>query len=218
MEASRERHGFTGSPPPDFLRAIASHATTQQHRRGASIYHAGDRADHWYRVTDGVAARCAVLSDGRRQIVELLLPGDFFGFASCDEHHFAVEAVTETTTQRYVRRSLEALAESDPHLGYQIRQLAFEAIRRLDDRVLTIGRMNAVEKVGAFLMEMVDRSPRDLGDRISLPLSRYDIADYLGLSMETVSRSINELRRQEAISLLGPHRVKVLKRQALRVE
>ena len=220
MERLKERHELAiHSPPADFLQAIAPYGVTTHHRRGASIYYAGDPAEYWYLVASGIAARCACLSDGRRQIVELLLPGDFFGFCACDAHHFAVEAVTdETTITRYARRSVEALAESNPKLATHIRQLAFEAIRRLDDRVVTVGRMNAVEKVGAFLIEMAERAPHDTGDRISLPLSRYDIADYLGLSMETVSRSIGELRRKEAISLFGPHRVKVLNRRVLQTE
>ena len=206
-------------PPADFLKAIASYAVTKHYRRGATIYYAGDAADYWYLVAAGIAARSAAFSDGRRQIVELLLPGDFFGFTSSHAHHSAVEAVThQTTIVRYPRQSVEALAESNPKLASQLRQLAFEAIQRLDDRVVTVGRMNAVEKVGAFLIEMAERSPHDLGDRIALPLSRYEIADYLGLSMETVSRSLSELKRQEAISLHGPHRVKVLNPGALKTE
>ena len=220
MDRSKESYDSAiKGPPPEFLRAIASYAKTMHYRRGATIYYSGEPSDHWYFVAAGIAARSAGLSDGRRQIVELLLPGDFFGFSSAGVHHSAVEAVTDQTTiVRYPRRNVEALAESNPKLANQLRQLAFEAIRRLDDRVVTVGRMNAVEKVGAFLIEMAERAPHDLGDRIALPLSRYEIADYLGLSMETVSRSISELRRQEAISLHGPHRVKVLNPQALRTE
>ncbi len=220
MNRSKERYDFAiNGPPQEFLQAIASYAITTHYRRGATIYYAGDPADHWYLVAAGIASRSAGFSDGRRQIVELLLPGDFFGFTSSNAHHAAVEAVTDQTTIiRYPRRSVEALIESNPKLASQLRQLAFEAIRRLDDRVVTVGRMNAVEKVGAFLIEMAERAPHDLGDRIALPLSRYEIADYLGLSMETVSRSISELKRQEAISLHGPHRVKVLNPHALRKE
>jgi CRP/FNR family nitrogen fixation transcriptional regulator len=220
MDRSRDLCDFaTSGPPPEFLRAIASYATTTHYRRGATIYYAGDPADYWYLGAAGIAARSAGFSDGRRQIVELLLPGDFFGFCSSTVHHYSVEAVTdETTVVKYPRRAIETLAESNANLARQLRQLAFEAIRRLDDRVVTVGRMNAVEKVGAFLIEMAQRAPHDLADRIALPLSRYEIADYLGLSMETVSRSISELRRQEAISLHGPHRVKVLNPEALRTE
>lgn len=220
MERRKDGYGAAGRmPPSDFLQAIASYAITTHYRRGASIYCAGDRADHWYLVASGIAARSMVLSDGRRQIVELMLPGDFFGFSACDIHQFSVEAVTdETTVVRYPRRTLEALADSSPKLASQIRQLCFEAIGRLDNRVVTVGRMSAIEKVGSFLMEMAERAPHDLADRIPLRLSRYDIADYLGLSMETVSRSIGELRRKEAIALSGPHRVKVLNHRVLRTE
>jgi CRP-like cAMP-binding protein len=215
LEYRKELH----SPAPDFLEAIADLASTIHYRRSASVYYAGDPAEYWYMVVSGMAARCAVLADGRRQIIELLVPGDFFGFCPSEAHEFGVEAVTvDTTIVRYPRRSVEALAESDAKLGHQLLQLSFEAIRRLDARVVTVGRMNALERVGSFLIEMSERFPHGPGDRIPLPLSRYDIADYLGLSMETVSRSIGELRRKEAISLFGPHRIKVLNRSVLQTE
>ena len=159
----------------------------------------------------GIAARCVDLADGRRQILELLLPGDFFGFSARAEHLHGVEAmVCDTRVSSYSRRRLEELAVCNPKVERGLRELAFAAIRRLDDRVLTVGRLRATERVGAFLMEMAKRVPRDPGERIALPMSRFEIADYLGLSMETVSRSMGQLRKKAAIALLGPHRVEVL--------
>jgi CRP-like cAMP-binding protein len=169
-------------------------------------------------VASGIAGRCAVLADGRRQIVDLLVPGDFFGFYAGDAHRFSVEAVTnKTSILRYPRQSVEAIVEANPKLQYCVRQMAFEAILRLDARVLTVGRMTAVEKVGSFLLEMAERFPQS-GMRIALPISRYDIADYLGLSMETVSRSLAELKRRGSITFSGPHRVTVLNPNELRGE
>lgn len=203
------------SPVMDRLKEVDPFAATMQHRRSSSIYYAGDPAEYWYLLTSGMAARSAVLADGRRQIVELLFPGDFFGFSAHGSHQSTVEALSdETTIVRYSRRSVEAAMEADSRLASYVRQLAFEAILRLDRHVLKVGRMTAVEKVGAFLIEMEDRIPL-AGERIALPISRYDIADYLGLSMETVSRAMAELERKEAISLCGPHRVKVLNRDVL---
>jgi CRP-like cAMP-binding protein len=219
----QERNGRSDranpQPPAELLQAMAAHASTARYVRGQSVYQAGDRADRWYRIFAGVAARCSDLSDGRRQILELLLPGDFFGFSASAEHLHGVEVVTgDTEITSYSRHSLEALAATDPKLERGLRELAFAAIRRLDDRVVTVGRLSATEKVGAFLMEMAERSPGDSRERIELPMSRFEIADYLGLSMETVSRSIGQLRRKAAIALSGPHRVKVLNRSILKAD
>ncbi len=205
-----------GRLPGDQLELLAAHASTRCYARGEAVYHAGSPADRWYQVESGIAARCADLSDGRRQILELLLPGDFFGFSARDEHVHGVEIVVDgTRVHTYSRRRLEALADSDPKLERVLRELAFAAIRRLEDRVVTVGRLRATERVGAFLMEMAERVPRDPGERVKLPMSRFEIADYLGLSMETVSRSIGQLKRKAAISLAGPHRFEVLDPRSL---
>jgi CRP-like cAMP-binding protein len=157
-----------------------------------------------------------VRPDGRRQIVDLLLPGDFFGFSVADEYDFAVEAVVEgTTVASYPRRRIETLADTDPRLAREIRKLTFEAMARLQAQLLILGRMTAVEKVGSFLLEMADRLSDGQTDRIVLPISRYDIADYLGISVETVSRSITDLKHRGLIALAGTRRVRIVNRDAL---
>jgi CRP/FNR family transcriptional regulator, nitrogen fixation regulation protein len=212
MDQTSERSERAGGRvSADLLQALAAHASIRRYARGESVYQAGTAADRWYHIVAGIAARCVDLSDGRRQILEFLLPGDFFGFSARAEHVHGVEVmVSDTRISSYCRRSLEDLAVSDPRIERGLRELAFEAIRRLDDRVLTVGRLRATERVGAFLMEMAERVPRDPGERIALPMSRFEIADYLGLSMESVSRSIGQLKGRAAISLLGPHHVEVL--------
>lgn len=216
MERADERSNLA-SPrvPTDLMQAMAAHASTRPYTRGEAVYQSGQPADRWYRIVSGMAARCSDLSDGRRQILELLLPGDFFGFSARAEHLHTVEIMVEAKIASYSRRSLEALAASDPSFERGLRDLAFAAIHRLDDRVVTVGRLSAQERVGAFLMEMAARAPHDADEPIELLVSRFEIADYLGLSMETVSRSIGQLRRKAAISLRGPHRVKVLNRSIL---
>jgi CRP-like cAMP-binding protein len=197
--------------PADLLRAMAAHAATRRYARGDVVYHAGGSADRWYQVVTGIAARCTDLSDGRRQILELLLPGDFFGFSAGEEHQHRVEAmVGDTRVSSYSRRTLERLSVTDPRIERGLRELAFAAIGRLDERLVTVGRLSATERVAAFLVEMAERIPRDPGEQIELPMSRFEIADYLGLSMESVSRSIGQLKRKSAIALMGPHRVELL--------
>lgn len=185
-------------------------------RRGQEIYRPEDPADHWYRVVCGLARKCAVMADGRRQIVDFLLPGDFFGFTAHDVHAFAVEAVVEgTVVTCYPRRRMEMLADSDPEVGRRIRALAFEATSRLQSRILILGRTTALEKVSSFLLEMSERSADGTGEALVLPMSRYDIADYLALSAETVSRALTDLKHRGAISLTGTHRVRIVDRNAL---
>jgi CRP/FNR family nitrogen fixation transcriptional regulator len=110
---------------------------------------------------------------------------------------------------------VERLADFDPRVGRLIREAAFEAISRSQARMLILGRMNALEKVGAFLIEMAERSRAGGREGILLLMSRYDIADYLGLAAETVSRALSDLRQSGVIRLEGTHRVRILDRAAL---
>jgi CRP-like cAMP-binding protein len=203
-------------PLQDPREALDRLAVSARYGRGQEIYAPDDPADHWYRLVSGMARKCAVMADGRRQIVDFLLPGDFFGLITRHEHRFAVEAVVEgTVVMRYPRRRVELLADSDPRVGRLIREAAFEAISRSQARMIILGRMSAQGKVGGFLLEMAERS-RDSGpDRVLLPMSRYDIGDYLALAAETVSRTLSALRQGGAIRFESTHRVRIINREAL---
>ena len=174
---------------------------------GQQICRQGEPADRWFWIVVGTARRSVIRSDGRRQIVDLLLPGDCFGFTNGAEYDDYVEAIArETYVARCVRREAEAVAESNPQLAREIRRATFEALRRLQSQLVIVGRVTAVEKVGAFLLEMSARLSSCSDDRVVLPISRYDIADYLGLSVETVSRSLTHFKQRGVIKLLDPER------------
>ena len=160
--------------------------------------------------------KCAMQADGRRQIVEFYLSGDFFGFCRGERHDFCTESVVNGTVMaRYPRRQLEWLADSDRSVARCVRELTFAAIARLQARMLVLGRMTAAEKVGLFLLEMAERSENDaLGD-IVLPMSRSDIADYLALSVETVCRALADLKQSGTIRRCGSHRVTIVDPSAL---
>lgn len=212
-----QARGRLDPPVRDPLEASDCLAATSRYCRGDEVYAPEDPAEHWYRVTSGMARSCAVRADGRRQIVDFLLPGDFFGLITKHQHRFAVEAVTNgTEVARYPRGKIERLADFDPRIGRLIREAAFEAISRSQARMLILGRMSAVEKVGAFLIEIAERSHGGAREEIVLSMSRYDIADYLGLAAETVSRTLSDLRRSGAIRLEGTHRVRIVDRAALK--
>jgi CRP/FNR family nitrogen fixation transcriptional regulator len=199
--------------PPDKLGALAA---TARYRNGQEICHQEGATESWYRVVSGIARRYAVRPSGRRQIVGLLLPGDLFGFPSRGEYAFSVEAVVEgTLVACYPRRRLEAQADTDPAVARQIREMAFDSVSRLQEQVFILGRTTALKKVGSFLLKLSERLSDGIADRIVLPMSRYDIADYLGLSVETVSRCLTGLKERGIIKLTGPRRVTIVDREAL---
>jgi len=201
---------------PKRLDKLASIAVVRKCCRGQEICGQGEAAEYWYRVTSGTARRCVAHPDGRRQIVELLLPGDFFGFTTLNEYDSTVEAVAEDTiVASYPRRRVEMLAEVDPQLSREIRQVMFEALSRLQAQLMILGRITATEKVGSFLLTMAERLSDQSLDRVDLPISRYDIADYLGLSVETVCRSLTSLKKRGLIALSGPRSVRIIDRDAL---
>src|ERR1700719_437754 len=200
-------------PLPDPLKAVEPIAVILSRHRGEEICREGQPAEYWYRVVSGTARRCVVRSDGRRQIVDLLLPGDFFGFTSRAEYDFTVEAVAEgTSVASYPRRRVELLADSDPELARKLRQVMFEALARLQGQLLILGRVTAPEKVGSFLLEMAARASGGQEDRVVMPISRYDIADYLAISVETVSRSLTDLKHRGIIRFRGTRLVRIVDR------
>jgi CRP/FNR family transcriptional regulator, nitrogen fixation regulation protein len=184
--------------------------------RGEEIHGSDCSDDYWYRVVSG-AARCyIVLPGGRRQVLDLLLPDDSFGFSGCEGHFYGVDAVVDNTSMAcYPREALQALADSDPVVAHEICEMVFGAMARLQQLILILGRTTAREKVGAFLLRIMQRTANDDADRLVLPTSRYDIADYLALSVETVSRALTDLKHRGLISLVGPRRVRIVDRQGL---
>jgi CRP-like cAMP-binding protein len=182
--------------------------------RDQDIVCEGDAADDWYCVVSGACRQCLVQEDGRRRIVDILLPGDFFGFTVGGRHRFDVQAIAaDTIVASYYRREIEALADTDPRVARAIRERAFSTIGRLQEHVLVVGTMTASEKVRAFLNYIFERLP-SRNSHMILPVSRYDIADQLGISVETVSRAMTELKASGAINLGSPRNVELIDSRA----
>lgn len=189
----------------DSTRRISSYHRDQE------IYGPAGEEENWFCVLSGAARKYVLLADGRRRIIDFLLPGDFFGFRARHEVFFAADAiVTGTEVARYPRRSIETAADSNSRLARQIRELAFESISRSQARLLILGRVTAREKVHAFLDEMTHRSFDGRANAVVLPMSRYDIADYLAVSVETVSRAMTDLKRRGTIRAAGTRRIQIL--------
>jgi CRP-like cAMP-binding protein len=207
----KERTGADSS-----LQQLDALAVVTRLRRGAEICRQGHPAGHWHCVLQGAAEGSVLKLDGRRQIIDLLLPGDFFAFAVGQEYEFTSRAVLEgTLIASYPRREAEWLADSHPALAREIRLAAFNNLARMQAQLLILGHVSAVAKVGSFLLDLEARLSRRRGEPLLLPISRYDIADYLSLSVETVSRSLTELRQRGAIVFSGTRRVRILDRDAL---
>ena len=145
-----------------------------------------------------------------------MFPVDFFGFPARTQHRVAVEAVSDDTiVARYSVPGIERLFDANAGLVEEFSEIAFESLSRMQERVLTMGRMKARERVCRFLIEMIERSPGPRADSIALPMSRYDIADYLALSVETVSRALTDLHLAGTIALPTTRQVQIANRDAL---
>jgi CRP/FNR family nitrogen fixation transcriptional regulator len=175
-------------------------------RCGAEIYGQGERAGTLYQVEFGCVRIYRLMADGRRQIAAFCMAGETFGFEAEGTHQFFAEAVGATGI-RMIRMTADVTASP----GFA--SLALQTLARAQRHLLVLGRQNATERVAAFLTEMAER--QGALDRFDLPMSRNDIADYLGLTIETVSRIFTKLRQRGLIRLYGSREVEITRRQAL---
>ncbi len=174
---------------------------------GTEIYAQGEKSDSLYRVEFGAVRIYRLLSDGRRQISAFHLAGEIFGFEAGRTHHFFAEAICATG----VRARRTAFRQNE--FASEILPVALLDLVRAQEHLLVLGRQSAVERIAAFLMDM---SERQGGLRtIELPMSRTDIADYLGLTIETVSRVFSKLRQKGIVRLPSLRGVEIVKRQAI---
>lgn len=174
---------------------------------GAEIYAQGEKCNCLYRVEFGAVRIYRLLADGRRQISAFHLAGETFGFEADDIHHFFAEAIIATGI-RMLRTSPGAAG-----LAADLLPMALKGLVRAQEHLLVLGRQNALERVAAFLSDMAERQG---GLRqVELPMSRNDIADYLGLTIETVSRVFTRLKQEGIIRLPSLRSVEIVRRQSL---
>lgn len=176
--------------------------------RNAEIFGEAEQSGLIYMVVSGVVRVSKLLADGRRQISAFHMPGDLFGFEPDDLRHFSAEAVVQTKVVAYKWQSLIAVGTGSGAFIRELLHVTMKGLRHTQEQLLLIGRKNALERVAAFLVEMCKRSGKT--GFVELAMPRHDIADYLGLTLETVSRMFAELRAQGAIKLEGARRVHVL--------
>lgn len=191
---------------------VAAHAT---------LFREGDPADHLFNVTAGVVKLYKLLPDGRRQITGFLFPGDFLGLAYDANYVYSAEAVTPAALCRFSRIKLLALFDEMPHMEKHISATTSHELAAAQDQMLLLGRKTAEEKIASFLLMLLRRlrphagHPKDDPSLLALPMSRSDIGDYLGLTIETVSRTFTHLRKKGVIKLLDSGHAEILDRERL---
>ncbi len=178
----------------------------------------GEQAIHCTEFVCGAAKIVTVLATGRQQTIDLLLAGDFFVFDR-KASSFLVESLEKTTViAAYRQGAVRTLIAHRPEIGAFLLDMAYCASIRLQRRMLTLSHLRTTHKVGAFLLEMLERVSGPNTNAVTLPMSRYDIADYLGLSVEFVSRSMSKLKNRGVIRMLSSRRVIIVDRHALELD
>jgi CRP/FNR family nitrogen fixation transcriptional regulator len=171
------------------------------YKRDTEIYGEKEPAEYVYQVKSGAVRTYKLLTDGRRQIGAFHLVGDIFGLENGRLHRFTAEAILDTTVRLVRRQSLELVAESDANVARNLLTMTTSNLRHAEDHVLLLGRKTSLERVAAFLIEMDKRLTA--ADFIALPMCRRDIADYLGLTLETVSRALSWLHDLGVLGFIG---------------
>jgi CRP/FNR family transcriptional regulator, nitrogen fixation regulation protein len=190
---------------------VALQGTRRRFVRNEEIFGEGEAADHLYRVVAGVVRTIRFSCDGRRQILAFHFPGDVFGLEAGPRHGYAAEAVTDASVAVVRRSMIETAAARDPLAAQGLLRLVTSHLTQSQEHVLVLGRKGAGERVAAFLLQLADRVRPD----IDLPMSRADIADYLALTIETVSRAFTQMERDQAIDLPTSRHVVLRNRGAL---
>ncbi len=187
-------------------------------RKGQSVAQQGDRAVNVFKVVSGALRVVRLMPDGRRHIASFLMPGDFFGFADVERYGHSVEAIADSTLLRYTRSGLEGYLDRDMQARRQVFGVMCRELSAVQDHLLLLGRKTATERLATFLLAMADRrSPRgSCEDRqVELPMNRSDVADYLGLRIETVCRVLADLKQRRVIDMLDVHSIVILRRDTL---
>jgi len=211
---------YWGQPLPgasDQSGLLAGHpelvATEFSYGRDECIFGEGEPSEYVYQVVSGAVRSYRLLSDGRRQIGAFHLAGDVFGLESGPMHRLTAEAIVATTVRMVKRRSLEAAAKSDVNVACKLWAMTAGELRHAEDHMLLLGRKTAAQRVATFLLEM-DRRLAVTG-QIALPMTRCDIADYLGLTLETVSRTVSQFNDEGVLALSGARQIRLRDRNRL---
>jgi len=176
---------------------------------GETLFAEGDEANNIFEIVRGVLRIVKLLPDGRRQITGFLSSGHVVGLAPEGIHVYSAEAVTEVTVRRYRRAAFERLIDEVPGFAKKLLAVTSHELRLAQDQMLLLGRKTALERIASFLLIIMAQQDSDSEEIVDVPMTRSDIADYLGLTIETVSRTLTKLKQDGFIALLTPNRMKI---------
>lgn len=176
--------------------------------RGQTLFFEGDAAEHFYEVVSGTVRCCRLVADGRRTILRFAGLGSFLGIGCVERYGYTAEAVTDVVVRGHRLSGLEA-AMADADLRARVLAALREELAATRSQMMLLGRMSAAERLAAFLVGYAARGPRADGC-IELPMTRSDVADHLGLTVETVSRKLHELDDLGLIRIETPSRIRIL--------
>jgi CRP/FNR family nitrogen fixation transcriptional regulator len=201
--------------PPAIAEVMNRLGLKMHFAKDEEIFAQDEDADMVHMVVSGVVRTTRLLADGRRQVGSFYYAGDLIGLETGEIHRFSAEAISDSVVLVVRRSALKAFA-GDEQLNRAIWEAARREIERTQDHLLVLGRKSACEKVASFLMSLAQRDPAGDGrERIVMPMSRQDMADYLGLTIETVSRMLTQLQGQSVVEFDGCRRFKVKRWEAL---
>jgi CRP-like cAMP-binding protein len=204
----------TGKQPPrsaGLVRALDPHGTNTLILRDRTLFAEGDEAAYVYRILSGVVRTYKLMPDGRRHVIDFMMAGDLLGIEPGERHVVAAEAVSDCVVCRYPRRQVDLATDDDPGLARELLALTCSRLAAAHSHLMALGRKTAEERLASFLLNLAD----DTGRAVPLPMGRVDIADHLGLTVETVSRLFAGLRKARLIDFDGAHSFVVLDRAAL---
>lgn len=205
-----------GALHPDDVGIMGVIAHPRKLEAGAQLIQEGDPADDVFTLTDGMLKLYKLMPDGRRQITGFMVPGDFIGLAYGQSYIYSAEAVTPAAACRFRRSALLQKMADHPELEHRLLSQASNELAAAQAQMLLLGRKSARERLASFLSGLAERRGLAAGDAMPLPMSRSDIADFLGLTIETVSRIFTGLRKERLIELPDKHSVVIRDLEQLR--
>lgn len=213
------RHlAICASLPASETHALEAAAGEMALDAGSTLAHEGSARREVYTVTRGMLRRVRLLPDGRRLVAGFLMEGDFIGFSGAPEYRHTIEAITDSTLCVFSMSNMRQLCERFPQLESGMLAQACVELDATRASLMMLGRMGPAERLAGFLVDMAERQRRRGGEaqHVDLPMTRADIADHLGLTIETVSRSFTKLRQSGAIAFDDPRRIDLVDLPALR--
>lgn len=194
-----------------WIGAVSNHAAKY------TLFMEGDPADHVYKVVRGTICLYTLLANGRRQVLRFCRVGDIFGLAPMETYRYSADTLTNASVMRIRRNQLDTKMDANPVVRAAILGSIHDELASMQKHLLLLGRKTAAERVASFLFSMFEHPTYEGNDgqTVELPMTRTDIADYLGITQETVCRVLGQLKRKGVIRITDPHRIELLQGDVL---